>query len=151
MLTAFYLDSDIGSRFSALLESRGDDVTSAAREMRRSATDDEHLLRAADQGRILVTHNWRDFLLLHQAWLRWTSAWGVERDHAGILVIPQPPDLPIARSAHDVARFIQSGRRFHNELYRRRVGGNRATWERWRLGVGWTTVLPSPPSSRSAV
>jgi len=139
-LTSFYLDSDIGSRFAASLESRGHDVTSAAQDGLRSATDDEHSLRAADLSRVLVTHNWHDFLLLHDAWRRWTAAWSVERGHAGIVIVQQPPNLPSDRAAHDVAGFAQSGRPLRNELYRRRVGGTRAIWERWRVGVGWTTA-----------
>lgn len=137
-MVAFYLDSDVGQELAALLEAQGEDASTAAREGLRSAADDEHLWRASEQRRVLVTHNRRDFVMLHEAWLRWSSAWGVERYHAGILVIPQPPELPIARSAHDLSRFVKSGRQLTNEPYRRRVGDARASWERWRVGVGWT-------------
>lgn len=137
-MVAFYLDSDVGHELEALLEAHGEDVTTAARQGLRSAADDEHLLRAAEQGRLLVTHNRRDFILLHQAWLRWSSAWGVERYHAGVLIIPQPPEMATARTARDLTRFCQSRRQFTNELLRRRIGGARAMWDRWRAGVGWT-------------
>ena len=107
-MATFYLDSDVGQELAALLEAQGEDVTTATREGLRSATDDEHLLRASEQRRIIVTHNRNDFELLHQAWLRWSSAWGVERYHGGSLVIPQPRALPVVRTAHDLTRFVQS-------------------------------------------
>lgn len=49
-----------------------------------NARDDEaHLILAAAQGRVLVTANVRDFVLLHREWL-------VQgRPHSGVLLIPQ--------------------------------------------------------------
>lgn len=35
------------------------------------ASDDAHLSLAARSGWILVTHNAKDFILLHAAWRRW--------------------------------------------------------------------------------
>ena len=49
------------------------------------AGDADHLLEATQQRRILVTHNRKDFLLLHNAWHTWAMA----VPHAGILVLPQ--------------------------------------------------------------
>ena len=138
-MVAYYLDNDVGQELAALLGAYGEDVTTAAREGLRSASDDEHLLRAAGQERLPVTHNRRDFLLLHQAWLRWSTAWGVQRSHAGILVIPQPPELTVVRAARDLTRFCQSGRYLGNGLFLRKFGGRRATWEQWRIGLGRTS------------
>jgi hypothetical protein len=50
------------------------------------ATDEHHLLFAALKGWTLVTNNAKDFILLHDAWHRWSKAWQVAPLHAGILV-----------------------------------------------------------------
>src|SRR6476469_784389 len=51
------------------------------------------LLAAAQDRRIIVTHNRKVFLPLHDAWLRWSDSWqdtreGLTLHHAGILIIP---------------------------------------------------------------
>ena len=56
---------------------------------REGSTDDEQLLVASQDGRILVTHSEQDFILLHYTWQRWAAAWGVTAQHAGILIVPQ--------------------------------------------------------------
>jgi hypothetical protein len=137
-VAAFYLDHDVGHEVALLLRGAGHDATTAQQSGLRAATDDEHFLTAAEQARILVTHNGRDYLLLHRAWLRWSMAWRVTREHAGILLIPQPPMLPIDEAARDLSSFAGSGRPLTNELYRRRPPGLRPAWERWRPGDRWT-------------
>jgi hypothetical protein len=37
----------------------------------------------------LVTHNRKDFELLHAAWIRWSGAWQTTAQHVGILILPQ--------------------------------------------------------------
>jgi hypothetical protein len=37
----------------------------------------------------LVTHNRKDFDLLHAAWIRWSGAWQTTARHLGILILPQ--------------------------------------------------------------
>jgi hypothetical protein len=139
-LGRFYLDEDIGPALGTALQGEGHDVTAAVAEGRRSAKDDEHLLLAAQTQRIFVTHNRADFELLHDAWVHWSAAWGVEQAHAGILIIPQPRKVPVSRIVRDITRFLSSGATLENEMYRRLVGGSRATWERWRIGGGWSGI-----------
>ena len=119
------------------LRAESHDVLTARQAGRAAASDAEQLLWASDEGRTLVTHNEDDFELLHDAWARWSSAWGVDARHAGIIVIPQARHVPVARMATDLAHLFQSGVMLTNALYRRRIGGGRTGWERWRPGVGW--------------
>lgn len=80
------------------------------------ADDDVHLLVALQDGRILVTHNGDDFILLHRAWRRWTQFWRVSQPHAGILIIPQAPHLSPTRATDELDR-IQARAVLANELY----------------------------------
>lgn len=81
-----------------------------------ASPDYDHLLHATRHGRVLITCNWRDFQLLHGAWKRWTQTWGVQRQHASILVISQQI-LPQQASA-TINQQIQSGATLPNELHR---------------------------------
>jgi hypothetical protein len=134
---ALFLDNDISVQLAVSLSAEGHDVVTARQAGRAAASDAEHLLRASNDGRTLVTHNQDDFELLHDAWIRWSFDWGVDAHHASILVIPQARHVPVARMATDLARFFQSGVTLTNALYRRRIGGERTDWERWRAGDGW--------------
>ena len=87
------------------------------------AGDEQHLSQAAGSGWILITHNARDFTLLHGAWRRWSREWGMMARHAGILVLI-PPVAP-SRAAQEIAALLESGRLLHNELYI------------WRQHTGW--------------
>jgi len=71
----FYLDNDVSVKVANLLNAKGHDVVSARSLDLRSATDAEHLLNAALSNRILVSHNFDDYELLHDAWQRWSTAW----------------------------------------------------------------------------
>lgn len=63
-----------------------------ARELgTENAGDDEHLALAYQREWVFVTHNTRDFELLHNAWLRWSELWGVQVTHGGILVLEPVP------------------------------------------------------------
>lgn len=68
----FHLDQDVGKRLKEQLNLRyADDVARTAAELGLSrASDGHHLLEAAEAKRILVTSNARDFITIHDAWLR---------------------------------------------------------------------------------
>ncbi len=132
-MASFYLDNDIARECADELRAHGHDVIMTRELGRARATDDEQLLFAAQQGRILVTHNWRDFLLLHYAWCRWPLAWDpavVLPPHAGILVIPQPPDLLPREAAEVVHHYVQSNAPLANE-YAMWVLSGRSAHGRW--------------------
>jgi hypothetical protein len=84
-----FLDNDFPLDAGGGLRLLGHDVETARSTQREDQTDDAQLLYAANSGRILVTHNWKDYLLLHDAWHRWSRNWGIQGLHAGILVLRQ--------------------------------------------------------------
>jgi Domain of unknown function (DUF5615) len=63
------------------------------------ANDEDVLLYAARRGRLLLTHNYDDFVLLFRAWHRWGETWQVNQSHAGIIICPQPwsPEIAVPR------------------------------------------------------
>jgi hypothetical protein len=102
-LASFYLDSDVSMRLAPLLRAAGHDVTTAEDQGRRRATDDEQLLIAAQQRRILLTHNRKDFVLLHDAWRRWPAAFAISLPpHPGILVLDQRLEPELATPVTDL-------------------------------------------------
>ncbi len=113
-MTALHLDHNIARDTGVFLQALGHDVSTAQRGGLSRAGDDEHLLVAAQQGRVVVTHNRSDFYLLHDAWRRWSDAWGINFRHAGILVMS--PWQPQA-SARELDKFLRSGVSLLNELY----------------------------------
>ncbi len=126
MAADLHLDNDVALGYQALLRAHGHDVTTAAEAGLESAGDEQQLLSAAQARRILVTHNRKDFRLLHRAWNRWAAAWGVTAEHAGILIIPQVKPAQRPAMAQELSAFVSSGRALVNELYE------------WRPGAGWS-------------
>ena len=106
-----------------MLRVTGHDVVTARELGLEHASDDEHLLTAAQQVRILVSHNRADFVLLHDAWQRWASAWQVGARHGGILILPQ--QLSVTRIAEVLANLLEAGPPMDNELHE------------WRVSTGW--------------
>ena len=93
-MLSFYLDEDsLGHPLVQGLVSRGVDVTTAASQERLHLSDDEQLLYAAEQRRVLFTSNVNDFPRLHYEWL------GRGLHHAGIVVRTdqQAPIGPLIR------------------------------------------------------
>jgi hypothetical protein len=91
-----YLDSDVSRWLAPALRAAGHDTTTAHAEGRPGGSDDEQLLFAAQAGRVLLTHNRDDFVLLHGAWRRWPAAWGVAAPaHPGILVLDHRPETEL--------------------------------------------------------
>lgn len=84
--------------------------------------DDQHLLFATQSGRILITHNWKDFRLLHNAWHEWSAAWDFRREHVGILVMSQATVAQLMAALHTL---LESDQPLADRLYR------------WTPGSGW--------------
>jgi hypothetical protein len=128
-VSAFYLDNDVSNEVIGLLETKGHDVLHTRRHGQARASDDQQLLTALRLNRILVTHNAKDFGLVHRAWRLWPGAFGAEwPQHPGILVVPQPADLSTPRVAAP-DRFVRSGRPLLDQLYRLTAAG---VWQRER-------------------
>ena len=73
-LADFYLNHNVSRELGGWLRLSGHTARTAADIGQDQATDDEHLLTAQQQNWILITHNWKDFRLLHDAWRRWFGA-----------------------------------------------------------------------------
>ena len=111
----FHLDHNVSQKISPLLRTMGHDVVTARDLRMEAAGDEEHLLVAANSVRTLVTSNVKDFRLLHDAWQRWSQDWGIEKRHAGILIIPDTWLAPYATQQLDA--FIQITSSVVNELH----------------------------------
>jgi predicted nuclease of predicted toxin-antitoxin system len=112
-----YFDHNVAVETALLLRNAGHTALSARDRSLERAGDQVHLLTAAESGSVLVTHNAKDFVLLHDAWLLWSRSWNVTEAHPGILVIPQPPVWSPNRAAQELAQFFQTIISLRNELY----------------------------------
>ncbi len=123
MAIPLYGDHNFARPAVEFLRGFGYDVVASREIAYERAFDDEQLIFAARHGRVLLTHNGDDFDLLHDAWRRWSLEWGVQRSHAGILVLPQ--EWTHERKAREIDHFLRSGPALANQLFR------------WRIGTGW--------------
>lgn len=135
-MAELYLDSNVAIEVADWLQASGH-VAATARELRReNDSDDEHLLAASQYGYIFVTHNESDFVLLHDAWIRWAAAWHISHRHAGILIVPQGTKYGIDWDPKPIADAILIALRDcgprEGEVFRRKQHG----WER-RQGKDW--------------
>lgn len=121
-----YLDHNVDADLAEELRRGGATARTAADLGLERAPDEEHLLVAAQNAWILVSHNRKDFVLLHGAWRRWFAAYAVSPApvHAGVLIIPQAVWTPEVAAA-EIAAFVASKVPLTNELY---------IWQRSR---GW--------------
>ena len=130
----FYLDNDVSLRLAPLLRSVGHRVTTTRELGLSGASDDAQLLTAAWNGWILITHNRRDFMMLHDAWRTWPAAFGLALPpHPGILVLDQA--LPNVLT-NVVSGFLAGmpGESWANDLFWWHRGGN---WRRRVVETGW--------------
>ncbi len=88
------------------------------------ASDDAHLSLAARSGWILVTHNAKDFILLHAAWRRWAREWGAEARHAGSLILSTSASR--RRATHELLDLVRLHTDLTDELYTWRAATGRA-------------------------
>ncbi len=119
----FYLDHNVAMSVAPELRSRGHTARTAHDMGLASAKDDEQILVAAQNGWTLITHNRKDFALLHDAWQRWTRTWQVHERHAGILLVPQT--WVAGEIAREIELFVQTAQPLMNQLYE------------WRPSSGW--------------
>ena len=110
----FYLDENMPLQLVLELQGFGHTAVTADDLGLKRAGDDEQLLVAAGNGWTLVTRD-KDYLLLHDAWLRWSAAWHVQVNHAGILLTPHKWLVP--QAALEIHTFIQGGQPLTNYLY----------------------------------
>ncbi len=82
-----------------------------------TAHDERILLAGATRELSVVTHNVKDFRLLHDAWLVWSWTWRVEPIHAGILLIPDNHQWSPEQAAQEIDTLTIQGVVLQNALY----------------------------------
>ena len=85
-MARFYIDENVVLQVAFSLRRLGHDVSRPRLLQLSSAPDPAHVLAAFADGRIVISHNRRDFLLLHLAWTGWRRAWGLAPAHPGVIV-----------------------------------------------------------------
>lgn len=120
-MVAFYLDNDVSVRLGQMLHADGHIVTHTKHRGLQRAHDEAQLATAVELDATLITHNYKDFLLLHRAWELWRSRWSIAEMHPGILVLPQGIDAVL--KSH-IDHLLERGRPGHSIIYRFRGG----TW-----------------------
>jgi predicted nuclease of predicted toxin-antitoxin system len=122
-----YLDHNVSLRLGSMLQQFGHDVVATRDRWTGRLTDDALLLDAVQSHRMLITHNRRDFVLLHDAWQSWPAAFGTRLpEHPGILVLDAASEQQLARVISDVLNAAPMSR----QLF----------W--WRRTRGWQRRLP---------
>lgn len=85
MRIKIYLDEDIPFSFAQALMNRGVDVVTTQQAENLKRSDAGQLVFATQEMRTIFTHNKRDFILLHNEYLR------SKKDHTGIILSDQLP------------------------------------------------------------
>ena len=117
----FYLDHDVAIRVAPALRDLGHTAITPRDLGTERANDADHLLGAATDSRVLVTHNAKDFMLLHHAWELWQTAWLVAAPHSGILVLPHGT---LADNVQRLVAFVGTPRApIAGQLHRWQSGG----------------------------
>lgn len=141
-MAAFYLDEDTPESLAQTLLDYDHTVATTTSANRKGSKDYEQLWFAAAQGAILLTLNRKDYTLLHGAW----KHWGVDRPHAGIIILHAMDAIELRPIAEDIDTFVRNPLTYFpmqtiagetswnadtviNHLFRRRKNG---TWDATR-------------------
>ena len=126
-----YVDEGVTEDIAPLLRSRGHDTLITTEAGNKGFKDPRQLAFAAREGRVLITANRLDFVMLHEAWLSWSRDWEAEARavHSGILIVPSGSGRLAERLADEVDRLLSSRIDLRNRLFR------------WRADAGWQAVL----------
>lgn len=95
-----YADENLDRFLIEAVRLRGVDLLTAREAGRLHASDEQQLAYATSVGRVVLTHDRRDFRRLHRIWVE------TGRPHGGIVTIPQPG--PAARRAIRAALLLDS-------------------------------------------
>lgn len=91
----FYCDEDGSVDIAHNLQQRGFKVLTTHDALRLAYDDTDQLAFAVEQQRAIITHNRRDFEVLHQTYLH------QERLHMGIIIVKRRPN-----DAHIVSKLL---------------------------------------------
>ena len=77
-----YLDEDISPRVAALLREKGVNAVSAHEKELKGASDEEQLITAVNEERVMVTRNRNDFIALTVRFFQDL------KPHCGLIIVP---------------------------------------------------------------
>jgi predicted nuclease of predicted toxin-antitoxin system len=97
-----YLDHNVDPETADDLREHGYGAVAAQEVGMDQATDEEHLRFAAAAGRVLITHDLKDFPRLAQSWYERGEA------HAGIVFCGQPPNVPYGEMLRGLLVLLNS-------------------------------------------
>ena len=80
MRVRFYLDEDVPVQLAKAMRQRGIDVLTTQEAGVTESTDEQQVVFAVKQHRSILTHNKRDFVVIHKAYME------TEKEHHGIVV-----------------------------------------------------------------
>jgi hypothetical protein len=131
-VVAVYLDADVSVRLAPLLTAAGHDAVTADQEALKYVRDSAQMLAAWRRGRVLVTHNGKDFPDHHEAWQTWPPAWGLTGpSHPGVIVLAHVAEESLAAA---LDAFFAAGHPLADRLHRWRPSDG---WSRWEIGGEW--------------
>lgn len=131
-MAAVYLDADVAIPLAVLLRTAGHNAVTADEEGLKYARDNVQMLAAWQRGRILVTHNGKDFPDHHEAWQTWPQSWGVVApSRPGAIVMAQ---TGVEELSAALVGFFSAGHSFADRLYRWRPSDG---WSIWEVGAEW--------------
>lgn len=93
LFIALFLDEEVDVLVADLVRARGFDALTTYEAGHSGQSDDQQLAYAASQGRVILTHNRRDFEVLAQSYAV------LHHDHAGMI-------LAVRRSLYDIAHRL---------------------------------------------
>ena len=105
-----YVDEDVPLSFAQALRNRGVDCITTQEAGNKGLSDAEQLAFSAEKSRTIVTHNKKDFILLHNEYAR------AGKTHPGIVVADQLPvgltlrrfmKLWFSRTSEDMANRLE--------------------------------------------
>lgn len=102
-MAAFYLEDGMAHAIATEIQGIGHQAITADAAGRKGAPDEAHLWFATQRQWVLLTHNARDFRMLHRAWF----LWGVSQPHVGILVLEQLPTGLAPQAAQAIQQLLQ--------------------------------------------
>jgi predicted nuclease of predicted toxin-antitoxin system len=102
------LDEDVRVLLADILRQRGYDAVHVLEVGRGGKSDPEQLAYAVSQGRAILTHNIRDYLVLDQMY------WAQGKEHFGVIVSDQ---VSLRELLHRILRCLSQ----HTEEMRNRI------------------------------
>ncbi len=104
------MDADVAPRLAPLLVAKGHLARTTNDASRHDASDSQQLLLATDLAYILITHDKKDYFVLSHLWHNLAVRWETSSEpHAGVLIQPQPNELPYPRAVAEIETLLASG------------------------------------------